>query len=52
MSRVALLARRLVGPRVSRRIAAPAIGREVAIYLFVLASDFSEKWIPLFGPML
>jgi len=22
------------------------------IYLIVSASDFSEKWIPLFGPML
>ncbi|WP_439496206.1 hypothetical protein [Bosea sp. (in: a-proteobacteria)] len=24
----------------------------MAIYLFVLASDFSEKWTPLFGSML
>jgi hypothetical protein len=27
-------------------------GRKLATYLFVFAFDFSEKRIPLFGPML
>jgi hypothetical protein len=38
--------------RADPSIAVRPIGRKVTISLFVFASDFSEKWIPLFGPML
>ena len=34
------------------RASQSTVGREVAIQLPVFASDCSEKWIPLFGPML
>ena len=33
----------------SRRVRSDAI---TAIYLIVIESEFSEKWIPLVGPML
>ena len=35
--------------RLASRIGSDAV---TVIYLFVIASEFSEKWIPLFGPML
>jgi len=37
--------------RPQRWIALRPAGRKVAIQTFALASDSSEKWIPLFGPM-
>ncbi len=33
-------------------IAARPQDATTAIYRIVIASDYSEKWIPLFGPML
>ena len=36
------------GRSLDRRVRLDAV---TVIYLFVIASEFSEKWIPLFGPM-